>query len=369
VKPIAITAAQSPSDQIEDIEGLDTSDGFRDYPLDSLMIRTETRTIHDVVIRRIEKGTYIMDLDFKHKFVWNEDRQSRLIESVLMRIPLPAFYLAETMDGKLVVLDGLQRLATFQRFLKGDLRLRLENQELNGKVFDDLLPKLQNRIDDTQLTLFLIDAKVPERARLDIFERVNNGVALSRQQMRHALYQGEATRLLEELAKNPIFGEATGKSLQTKTTRDCEAINRFCAFYLLGPDKYKGDMDQFLADALTQINGLDDKQIEALKKSFLQSMQNNVAVFGKHAFRKHDGTKETRSAFNMALFDVFSTGLARYEPAIVASRADALRAGFFRLMHKDDYLKDVTLGTSDQNRVKGRFATTEKLLREVFDAH
>jgi len=366
VKTKGAHVAQSERD--EDIEGLDTPGGFRDYPLDSLMIRTETRTIHDVVIRRIEKGAYIMDPDFQREFVWDEERQSRLIESVLMRIPLPVFYLAENMDGKLVVVDGLQRLTTFQRFLNGQLSLRLENEELKGNFFDDLVPKLQNRIEDTQLTLYLIDAKVPERARLDIFERVNSGVALSRQQMRNALYQGEATKLLRELAKNSIFLEATGKSLQTKTMRDREAINRFAAFHLLGPDKYKDDMDQFLADALKQINGMNEQQIGALTNRFLQSMQNNLAVFGKHAFRKHDGTRETRSVFNMSLFDVFSTGLARYAPQVVQRHEDALRAGFFQLMKQEDYVRDITYGTSDQLRVKGRFAATENLLREVFDA-
>src|SRR4051812_13289557 len=77
---------------IEDIEGLaDSSDSsWGDYPIDTMLIRNETRTVHDV-LRRIEKGSFVMDPDFQRDFIWPEDKQSKLVESVLMRIPLPVF--------------------------------------------------------------------------------------------------------------------------------------------------------------------------------------------------------------------------------------------------------------------------------------
>ena len=96
----------------ENPEGLgeeDTSWGH--YPLDELLIRNESRTIYDVV-RRIKLAQYVMDPDFQRDFIWPEDKQSKLIESVVMRIPLPVFYLAEDDAGKMVVVDGLQRLST-----------------------------------------------------------------------------------------------------------------------------------------------------------------------------------------------------------------------------------------------------------------
>jgi hypothetical protein len=349
-------------------EGLDEVTNLWDYPLDSLSIRMETRTIHEVVVRRIGKGFYIMDPDFQRDFVWGVERQSRLIESVMMRIPLPVFYLAENPDGKLVVVDGLQRLTTFQRFLENKLHLQLENAELNGKTFDDLPPKLQNRIEDTQITLYIIDAKVPDRARLDIFERVNGGVALSRQQMRNAIYQGTATALLRDLAKDPVFVKATGKSLHSSTMRDREAINRFCAFFLLGVADYRDDMDQFLGDALSRMNRMTESEIDDVRRSFLRSMRNNIAVFGKHAFRKHESGQEGRKLLNMSLFDVFSTGLARYDEQKVLDNQTLLREGFFRLMQQEAFLKDITYGTNGRMRVVGRFQATQELLVEVLGA-
>ena len=152
----------------EEIEGLDGNEdaAWKDYPIDTLLIRNENRTVFEV-LRRIGQGNYIMDPDFQRDFIWQEDKQSKLIESVLMRVPLPVFYLAEDDQGRMVVVDGLQRLSTFKRFVDGELRLTLLGQdELHNKRFDDLSPKFKNRVEDCNLIFYIMDAKVPDRAPL-----------------------------------------------------------------------------------------------------------------------------------------------------------------------------------------------------------
>lgn len=117
------TQVESPP--FEEPEGLDTkSESWGDFPLDKLLIKQETRTIFEV-LRRIGNERYVMEPDFQRDFVWPEDKQSKLIESVIMRIPLPVFYLAEDKEGRMIVVDGLQRLSTFHRFKNDELRLRL----------------------------------------------------------------------------------------------------------------------------------------------------------------------------------------------------------------------------------------------------
>src|SRR5450759_2376543 len=93
----------------DDVDGLggDEDAAWGDYPIDTVLIRQENRTVHDV-LRRIEQGTFVMDPDFQRDFIWADDKQSKLIESVLMRIPLPVFYLAEDKQGRTIVVDGLQ---------------------------------------------------------------------------------------------------------------------------------------------------------------------------------------------------------------------------------------------------------------------
>lgn len=354
----------------EEIEGLGKhEDGsWGDYPIDTFLIRNETRTVFDI-LRRIGKGAFVMDPDFQRDFIWPEDKQSKLIESVLLRIPLPVFYLAEDEKGRMVVVDGLQRLSTFQRFFNNELGLKLPDQEeLNNKRFRDLTPKLQNRLEDCNLILYVIDAKVPERARLDIFERVNGGVALTRQQMRNCLYMGPATSFLKKEAKTELFVKATGSSLRTSTMRDREFVNRFCAFHLLSLDDYKGDMDDFLAMGLKKMNGMTEAELERLSADFRTSLANNLAVFGKHAFRKHTDPGANRSVLNASLWDVMSTGLSRYAEPLVEGRAGALRSAFYPLMANDDFIKSITYGPNDARKVKYRFEVGNAMFKEVFDA-
>ena len=343
--------------QSEEIEGLDDSGGsWGDYPIDELLIRRETRTVYEAM-RRIGLGGYVMDPDFQRDFIWPEDKQSRLIESVLMRIPLPVFYMAENKAGRMIVVDGLQRLSTFQRFLKGKLRLQLRDRdELNGKRFADLAPKLQNRIEDCNLIFYIIDSKAPERARLDIFERVNGGIALTRQQMRNCLYMGQATRFLKEEAQTPIFLEATGKSLSVKTMRDREFVNRFCAFRILAPTEYSKDgMDGFMARCLEKMNEFPDDKLSRLREAFRRSLANNLIVFGMHAFRKHTPGQDRRSVLNASFWDVMSTGLSFYAEDRVKAYAEPLRHAMHRLLADEEFNTAITYGPNDPRKVKTRF--------------
>lgn len=356
---------------IEEIEGLSTeNDDFSlgGYPIDTLLIRNENRTVHEV-LRRIEKGSFIMNPDFQRDFIWPDDKQSKLIESVLMRIPLPVFYLGENEEGRMIVVDGLQRLSTFQRFVNNEFQLKLPDQpELDKQYFQELSAKMQNRIEDCNLILYVIDAKVPEQARLDIFDRVNSGIPLTRQQMRNSLYMGAATRFLKEEAITPLFLKATGKSLQTKTMRDREFVNRFCAFRLLPIQEYRGDMDAFLAKGLKLMNKLPSDDIQKLSAQFRTSLTNNFAVFGRHAFRKHFNSTHGRSVLNASLWDVMSTELSRYSEIVVEARADDIRSAFLSLMNNDDFITSITYGTNDARKVSYRFEKAKAAFGEVLNA-
>jgi hypothetical protein len=366
----------------ENIEGLDagptSSDQetenlvAREYPIDSVLIRNEQRTVYEIM-RRIKSGTYILDPDFQREFVWDEKEQSRLIESVLMRIPLPVFYLAEREDGKIVVVDGLQRLLTFNRFIGNELSLRLPKEtspNIRGKRFTDLPTRFQQRIEDTQLIVYLIDPKVPERVRLDIFERVNSGKPLSRQQMRNSIYMGEATRWLKREANSQEFLKATGGSLNWRTMRDREVINRFCAFYLAKDieREYKGDMDDFLASTLVKMNQMKPDELEDFSKQFRKSMVNNYLVFGQHAFRRHKDGDKSRSVINVALFDVFSVLMTHYSIEFVERFSDEIHQRFFSLIRDQDFNVSITLSTNSVRKVMTRFDMAEQVYKDLHDA-
>ena len=353
----------------EELDGYDPEiASWGDYPIDELLIRHENRTVHDVV-RRIKQKRYIMDPDFQRDFIWPLDKQSKLIESVIIRIPLPVFYLAEDDDGNSIVVDGLQRLSTFNCFLKNEFSLRLPSrEELNGKIFDDLPVKLQNRIENCNLTVYILDSKAPERARLDIFERVNSGEPLTRQQMRNCLFTGKATQFLRQEASTDIFLEATGGSLSVKKMRDREFINRYCAFQILSYKNYRGDMDEFLAEVLTEMNRMEQNEIYELSKKFHTGLRNNFELFGHHAFRKHTPNQEYRNVLNASLWDVMSTCLSHYSEETIKAKTEPIRKVFYDLLENDNFVDAITIGTNGTRKVKRRFKMTKEKLGNILNA-
>ena len=352
--------------KMEGIEGFDQERPFSgDYPIDGLLIRHETLTVYDVA-SSIEQDEYILNLDIDREFFWPDDKQSKLIESIIMRIPLPAIYVAEDKFGRRVVVDGLQRLSTIQRFLNDKLKLKLPcRQQLDKKRFSDLPPNFQNRVEDCRLVFHVVDSKVPEGVRLDIFERVNGETSLTRQQMRNCLHTGKATTFLMEEARTEIFLDATGRSLDAKAMRDREFINRFCAFQTLGTDAYDGDMDHYLACGLEEMNEMDDDQLSCLSKQLHRGLANNLAGFEHHAFRKHIPGRLDRVGLNVSFWDVMSTGLSRYDEHLVKSRADGLRTAIHDLLEDPKFNDSITQETNTVPRVKTRFAMAQKVFQEI----
>ncbi len=358
-----------------DPEGSETTHtaGWGEYPLDAVFVRTDQRTVSEVV-KRIRAKRYDLNPEFQREFVWKDDKQSRLIESCIMRIPLPVFYVAEAEDGRIVVVDGLQRLSTFRRYLDNELKLSFATAEgkplhpLEGKFFKDLELKLRERVEDTQLTLYILDSKAPERARLDIFERVNSGEPLTRQQMRNSLYSGPATRWLKRCAESQVFLDATGRSLKAKTMRDREAVNRFCAFAIVGWKQYRdGEMDSFLAEALNSMNGMAEEDLNRLEERFLWAMEVNNRLFKRHAFRKslRTGIDADRSALNIALFDVCSVVLSRLDERTISINGAAIRESVAELLGDREFNNAITYATNDKTRVATRFRGLESKLAEV----
>ncbi len=364
----------------EEPEGVEVglSDGWGDYPLDAVFVRTESRSVSEVV-KRIDNKRYVLDPDFQRDFVWPNQKQSKLIESCVMRIPLPVFYVAEAPDGRIIVVDGLQRLTTFARFLGNQFKLtglasgedRTGSHLLEGKSFAELPLNLQERVQDTQLTMYILDNKAPERARLDIFERVNSGEPLTRQQMRNALYNGPATVWLKHAAEGDPFRSATGQSLNFKTMRDREAINRYCAFKLLGREKYTtSDMDTFLADGLRKLAALSTSEREELRSAFDHAMTLNRYLFGEHAFRKSLASPDHsvgRSVINISLFEVCAVTTADSRLELSKTLKIPLRKAVIGLVRDDDFARAITYSTNSTISVQARFAAMEAAVRPMID--
>lgn len=341
-------------------------------PFDPNLIRVDTPpSTVSLLLDRIKNDEVDLLPDFQRKAgIWSDSAQSRLIESLLIRIPLPAFYFDASNEDRWVIVDGLQRTTALKRFVI-DRSLRLCGMDylksLNGLTFDELPRNLQRRVVETPIIVYLIAKGTPPEAKFNIFKRINTGgLPLSAQEIRHALNQGPATKMLVELASSEQFLAATDRCITDNRMADRECVLRFFAFWLTPYDRYTKDYDKYLIDCMILLNALDDSVLENLKQIFLRSMQAARDVFGKDAFRKKFDKTDSRSPINKALFESWSVSLARLsdsELAIVIAHKEDLVDRYIQLLKTDTkFVESISLGTGDVKRIKKRFSSIEQLI-------
>jgi uncharacterized protein with ParB-like and HNH nuclease domain len=348
-------------------------------PFDPELIRVETRPMTiDLLLQRIKYEELNLTPDFQRKDgIWNPRTKSRLIESILIRIPLPAFYMDATDEDKWVVIDGLQRLTTLKMFVN-DQSLKLSELEfltqLENKTFDELPRNLQRRIIETQVTVYLIEKGTPSAVKFNIFKRINTGgLPLSLQEIRHALNIGKSTELLKKLADSTEFKKATAHRNFNQRMVDREFILRFLAFSIHPYTEYKAtEFDSFLSDVMGEINEMREQDINNLELKFNKAMGAAYKIFGNDAFRKRSRTDAPRSPINKALFESWSVSLSKLSDQQIqdlVERKEELQEGFIRLMNdrviEPRFESSVSQGTGDTRKVKRRFSAVEQLINEV----
>lgn len=348
-------------------------------PFDTTKIRVETKnTQMDALIKRIKNDEVDLAPSFQRKGgIWDDRVQSRLIESMLIRIPLPAFYMDATDDDKWIVVDGLQRLTTIQRFVvKEELALTgLEFlTDYNGKKFHELPRSFQRRIEETDIVLYLIQAGTPSQVKFDIFRRINTGgEPLSAQEIRHALNQGQITDYLKELAESEAFLKATNQSISSKRMDDRECVLRFLAFSIVSPDDYsKDDFDKFLNDCMETMNTMPPYKLEELKHSFFTALETAEKIFANDAFRKRYDKESSRYPINKALFESWCVNLAGLNDnernKLVERKEQLIEKNIFLLSNDKEFEMSISQGTGSVKRVRMRFSKIRRLIQEVLDA-
>ncbi len=328
---------------------------------------------------RLRRGVLDLAADFQRTAgIWSDINQSRLIESLLLRIPLPTLYAAESGEENWVIVDGIQRLSTIARFIEPKtvnarpLKLRrLEYlQQYDGRQYSELPSALQTRINETELIVHLIRAGTPEPVKFNIFARINTGGRpLTPQELRHALIPGRARMLLKELSESEPFLSATLESVSPSRMADREMVLRFLAFRLIPPEQYKrGDLDAFLRQAMRDIDALPETEVKDLVREFTLAMRASTTIFEQNAFRKTFRGQYRRLPVNKALFEAVSVNLAKMTPgelSLLADRRERVRDQFLGIMDDVGFLQSISGGTGDVEKVRRRFATIDDLFGGV----
>lgn len=361
------------------IEIVDEGEGTIATPYDpsKTNIITKQQSI-DSLAKRIEHGEIDMAPEFqRYAGLWSDVKMSRLIESLLIRIPLPTFYFDGSKDERWLVVDGLQRLSTFERFLvKNDLPLTgLEYlTNYNGSQFDDLPRDLQRRIEETQVTLHIIQAGTPRAVKFNIFKRINTGgLPLKPQEIRHALYQGPATQLLAKLAEGEAFQMATSSKVSPYRMADREMVLRYIAFTMTPYTKYKNDnLDEFLNQHMEQLNSISAAKRETLASTFSAAMHASYEIFGDRAFRKPSGDSGRKFPISKPLFEAWSVVLGNLTPqqhATLIKRRDVLYR-YFEEAFADQSTKfdrSLTISTNNAASVRIRFSIIEDIVARTLN--
>lgn len=232
-------------------------------PFDPSKIDIDMKTMElSSIIERLEYNEINMNTDFQRKSgLWTDVQKSQLIESLLLRIPIPAFYFDGGIKDNWLIIDGLQRITALKKFvIDGDLRLSgLEFfHDLEGMKYTELPRTFIRRIKETNIVAYIVKGGTPANIKYNIFKRINTGgLELKPQEIRHALYQGAATDLCKKFAKFSEFQMATTYSIKDDRMMDQEFVLRFVAVCYYGIDKYEGIPDNYLNGAMEYLNSPD----------------------------------------------------------------------------------------------------------------
>ncbi|AZR82961.1 DUF262 domain-containing protein [Thiomicrospira sp. S5] len=298
-------------------------------------IRRQTPSL-SLLYERLKYGEIEIQPEYQRKDrIWDSKRKSKLIESILMGLPLPIFYFGERKNDDWAVIDGLQRLTTIQDFMKGDFQLKLEKEspvmEADGKSFKEFDRKLTRLINEYEITAYVIDIndEIDEsgssnRFIIELFHRINTyGVKLSEQEIRSAINFGNSVYYLKFLASSATFLEATTNTVNPKRQKDLELCLSGLAFIIFGYKSFDTiKYSDYLSQAMVWINRQDFQKIKktdgeedyvsesptiiSLTSKFESSLKLCHEIFGNDAFKKVRGAIR-KEPISKPLFEVLVT--------------------------------------------------------------
>ena len=304
---------------------------------------------------------------FQRRFVWKQIQASKLIESFLAGLPVPAVFLyTDRTSQKQLVIDGQQRLRSVFYYFEGyfgeqqagsrtvfTLKGLGEESRWNDKSFEDLDEPDQRRLKNSVLRAFIVQQVDPkdDTSMYHVFERLNTGgTFLTNQEVRNCVYWGTFNDLLQRLNEYPPWRAILGKKVTDSRQKDVELILRFFSLAQLGSE-YEKPMKEFMSRFMAHNRNPSTK--------FLNQAQ---GLFEKTTDLIHDQLGEKpfhiKRGVNSAVLDSVMTVVARR----IDSVKRPLRSAYDRLLDDSDFQRSVAAGTTDEESVKRRLARAEHFL-------
>lgn len=341
----------------------------------------------ETLVKKISTGTIKLEPGYQRRHRWDLQTSSRLIESLILNIPIPLIYLSadvdvdvETEESRYSIIDGQQRLTAICEFFKNDYALKGLNclKLLNGYYYKDLPAFLIRRLEERTIKCLRIDSTLDSNVKIDIFERLNSGsVILESQELRNAVCMGPFNELCKFLSQDANFRKLLqinpAKLEQSTKVKKMEDVELVLRFYALMDDKYnqfKKAKDyrfrDFLTDQLDIGNKMDDKALDDFARTFLKTMKVIIENFGPIAFAKYglkDNKLKNQSNFNAAVYD--SLAIAVYSEIISKHRTinSSMKEKFHDLFKDEKFHDSVSASILDSAKITYRIDEARKVFR------
>ncbi len=319
-------------------------------------------------------GTIDLSPGYQRRFRWDEVRQSQLIESFLMNVPVPPVFLNEDEYGKYSIIDGKQRLNAIYRFMRGSLRLKKLTvfADIEGCTYEDLPRKLQNVL-RTRPTLraVIILRQSDSDVKFHVFQRLNTGgVHLNPQEIRNSAYTGPLNDTILKLSCHPAFHRLLGIKIRDRSAiyremRDAEFVLRFFTFRKCWRD-FTGGMKRSMDSFMAENRFMEADELGRLKADFVATLQTVEDCFGEHAFKRWVPERsQWRQQVIASLYDaqmfacrrLQGEGLGRKQAVFVRQLKKLFEDGAFR--------KAIDAATNTPSYFTTRIAMVRKMLRDA----
>lgn len=327
-----------------------------DFNVDSLISQIKNSTIF---LKPLSERP-----DFQRKYVWNDNLASRLIESILLNIPIPPCYLSQNEDYELDVIDGQQRLYSLFRFIENQLKLTsLEViKELNGLRFHEIDHKLQRQIKTHTIRCVLITNESHPEVKFDVFERLNTNTApLNAQELRNCIYRGSLNTLIKELSTDKNWLRILGKKMPDPRMRDEELILRFFAFKTKGIENYKTPQKHWLNEVAKEGRRISFEETNRLREDWNRAIENSLIWFGEKSCFRRPGAK----VINRALFDLvmdFAEKNSRESAQLIKER---FLNQYERIISNEEFQDLISRAVDHTSRTRRRFALWNSAMNDM----
>lgn len=319
--------------------------------------------------------------DFQRYFVWDMKKASRLIESILLEIPLPTIYTSQEKDGKEYIIDGQQRMTSIFSFMDGkfpdDREFRLTGlntlDDLSGKLYTEIGETNQRQLKGYYIHKIMFKQESDPNLKFEIFERLNTGtVPLNHQELRNCVYRGKYNDFIKELANYDKFRKIFELEGPEKRMRDAQLVLRFLSFYNKTYLNYEPPIKDFLNEDMKAHKEVEDELLSDLRTVFKNAVDVIYSMLGDKAFKRfyvgkdkdYDGYWGTR--FNASLYDILMYQFAREDKNKLYQNLDALKEALIYLMTTDnDFIRSIEISTSTEEAVTSRFDKWRATVQEI----